>query len=69
MATIVIVAINVCVFACTSHGFLIICREIVGSYALIWGVSSLYTIVTAMFLHAAIFRLAGNMLFLWVLGP
>lgn len=43
--------------------------DIVGRYALVWGSSPLYTILTSMFLHGDILHLAGNMLYLWVFGP
>lgn len=68
-ATVSLMALNVLVFAATSQYFLAIRRPMVEAYALRWGVSSPINILTAMFLHADILHLAGNMLFLWIFGP
>lgn len=43
--------------------------DVIQKFALVWGASPVYTLLTSMFLHADIFHLAGNMLFLWVFGP
>lgn len=69
VATVTIIAANVLVFALTSHGCLVVRKEIVDGYALRWGLSPLYTVFSSMFLHVDIFHLAGNMLFLWIFGP
>lgn len=68
-ATVALIAINVLVFALTSHKFLMARREIVDAYALTLGVSPGWTVFTSVFLHGDIFHLTGNMLFLWVFGP
>lgn len=68
-ATVMLIGLNVIVYATTTHSLLVIRREMVEQYALVWGVSSPITILTAMFLHGDIFHLLGNMLFLWVFGP
>ncbi|MFQ3550068.1 MAG: rhomboid family intramembrane serine protease [Armatimonadota bacterium] len=68
-ATISLIVLNIVVYALTSEYFLIVKHDAVDRFALVWGVSPLYTILTAMFLHGDIFHLAGNMLFLWVFGP
>lgn len=69
VATVALIAANTLVFLFTSHSFLVVQREVVRHYALTWGVSPGYTMLTALFLHGSIFHLAGNMLFLWVFGP
>ncbi len=69
IATITLIALNVGIFALTTHSFLVIREEIVKEFALRWGVSPLVTIFSSMFLHGDIFHLLGNMLFLWVFGP
>ncbi len=69
VATVTIIGLNVLVFALTSHGCLVVRKEVVDGYALRWGLSPLYTIFTSMFLHIDILHLAGNMLYLWIFGP
>lgn len=69
IATVTLMAINILVFAATSYRFLEIRPEMLQQYALRWGVTSSITILTSTFLHADIFHLGGNMLFLWVFGP
>lgn len=67
--TVALIVLNTLVFAATSQSFLVIKGSVVQSYALNWGATPAYTILTAMFLHADIFHLLGNVLFLWVFGP
>lgn len=69
VVTVSIIALNALVFALTSHSCLIIRLDVVKEYALQWGASPLYTLLTSLFLHIDIFHLAGNMLFLWIFGP
>jgi membrane associated rhomboid family serine protease len=67
-ATVAILAANMGVFALTSEYFLVIRHPVLVAYSFTWGVSPPWTFFTAAFLHADIFHLAGNMLFLWVFG-
>lgn len=69
ICTVVLMALNVLVFAFTSESFLVVRGSVVETYALNWGVTPPSTILTAMFLHADLLHLIGNMLFLWVFGP
>ena len=69
VVTITIIAINLIVYGFTTHYGLAIREDIVDQYAMKWGASPLYTLITAIFLHAGPFHLVGNMLFLWVFGP
>ena len=69
IATVVIIAINVLVYAFTTQDFLEIREDVVKSYAFALGVTPLWTMFTAAFLHADPLHLIGNMLFLWVFGP
>lgn len=69
IATLSLIAINVLVFLLTSEGGLEIKETVARLYAYQLGVSPLFNLVTAMFLHADILHLAGNMLFFWVFGP
>lgn len=68
-ATVSLMVLNTLVFLCTSQFALVIGRPAIEGYALRWGVSPLYTLITSMFLHHDIFHLTGNMLFLWIFGP
>lgn len=68
-ATVAIIALNVLVYMATSDRGVVIRREVVNGWALVWGQSAFLTIFTSMFLHGDPFHLAGNMLFLWVFGP
>ena len=72
IVTVTLICLNVLVHLYASdlhHPIMIIRADVVEKYALIWGGSPVYTILTSMFLHADILHLAGNMLYLWVFGP
>ena len=69
VVTVTIIIINLIVYAFTTHHGLAIREDIVDQYAMKWGASPLYTLITAIFLHGGPFHLVGNMLFLWVFGP
>lgn len=65
--TAALIATNVLVFVLTSE-FSEVRDGIVEKYALCWGTSPLFTLFTSQFLHADLFHLFGNMIFLWVFG-
>ncbi len=69
IATLAMIAVNVIVYMATTNGLIEIRDDVVGSYAFTLGNSPFITIFTAFFLHADIFHIAGNMLFLWIFGP
>ncbi len=60
-----LIAINVLVFL---MNFPIPSDRTLASYALTPSHPTIVTMVTSMFLHAGIFHLVGNMLFLWIFG-
>src|SRR5579884_3833441 len=66
--TIGLIALNTLIFALTSQYFLIIQRPVVANYAVSHENLTLWRLITAMFLHAHLLHLAGNMLFLWIFG-
>jgi len=69
-ATLFIIIANCVVFAVMSEHFLVIRREFVLAFGFLSRQTPFYTLVTYIFMHADIFHLAGNMLFLWVFsGP
>lgn len=68
VATVCIIALNVIVFLCTTED-LNVTDSAIAHYALTLGDSPFYTFFTAMFLHAEIMHIAGNMLFFWVFAP
>ncbi len=67
-ATMALIALNVFVFVCTTDNHLAVREDIVPYFAQL-GVHPWWTLFTAMFLHAEIFHIGGNMLFLWVFAP
>lgn len=70
--TVGLIGINVLVHLAASdlsHPIFLIRGDVIKHFALVWGTSPVYTMLTSMFLHADVFHLAGNMLFLWVFGP
>lgn len=67
--TVSLIAANCLVYLLTTKSALAIRPEVVEAYALRWGISPLYTLVTSQFLHEDPFHIIGNMLFLWVFGP
>jgi membrane associated rhomboid family serine protease len=67
VVTIILLAMNVVVFALTSNGIWI--REkVVADWALKGSNFDITHVLTAMFLHADLLHLAGNMLFLYLFG-
>lgn len=68
-ATLGLIVINVIVYMCTTESFMAISRPVADRYAYAFGVSPVLSFFTAAFLHADIFHILGNMLFLWVFGP
>lgn len=66
--TVVLIAINVLVFACTVNGHLEVRDSVVNRFAVSHDNLSLWTVFTAMFLHENFLHIAGNMLFLWIFG-
>jgi membrane associated rhomboid family serine protease len=67
-ATLAIIALNVLVYLLNTDDF-IDTRNTVAPFLAQPGVLPWWTIFTAMFLHADIFHIGGNMLFLWVFAP
>jgi membrane associated rhomboid family serine protease len=68
IATLVIIVVNVIVYAATTDG-LTIRESVVKSFAFGLGRTPLWNCLTSMFLHADPFHIAGNMFFLWIFGP
>lgn len=69
VVTVILIAINLIVYAFTTEILLVIREDVVERYAFAFGSSPIINVITAMFLHGDIFHLLGNMLFLWVFGP
>jgi membrane associated rhomboid family serine protease len=69
-ATLGLIGINILVFALTSELFMEVRKEAIDSFALTHAtlLSEPWRILTSMFLHADIFHIGGNMLFLWLFG-
>jgi len=67
-ATVSLIAVNVIVFLATSEMGLLVREDAVRGYALIHTDFWSYRQITALFLHNDLLHLAGNMLFLWILG-
>ncbi len=65
--TILLMAANVIVYACTSNG-LEIKKKSLESLAITGHTFDFPHLISSMFLHAGIFHLAGNMLFLYLFG-
>jgi len=68
VVTLIIIIVNVLVYAVTSDCFLTIRDSMVEQYALSHATFSLLRVLTSMFLHQNILHIAGNMLFLWIFG-
>ena len=66
--TVSLIVINVLIFACTVDGHLNVRDSVVDKYAVSHDNLSLLTVFTAMFLHANLLHIGGNMLFLWIFG-
>lgn len=66
--TLGLIIANVLIYACTSDLFLSVRDGVVRDLAVSHQTLSLFRLITAMFLHADPFHLAGNMLFLWIFG-
>jgi membrane associated rhomboid family serine protease len=67
--TMALILANVVVYILTSDDLLFIRDDALHSYAVSHDTLSPIRIVTAMFLHANLFHIFGNMLFLWLFGP
>jgi membrane associated rhomboid family serine protease len=68
-ATVSIIALNVLIYLCTTEYALVIREDVADTFAFQLGVSNIFAMFSAMFLHGDIFHLLGNMLFLWVFAP
>ncbi|HOP79584.1 MAG TPA: rhomboid family intramembrane serine protease, partial [Armatimonadota bacterium] len=68
IATVTIIAINVLVYLLTIDGNLMIKEHIALRYAFGGSELPILNVFTGAFLHADIFHVGGNMLFLWVFG-
>jgi len=68
-ATLGIIGVNVIVYAFTTKYFLVIRDDIADAYGFALGLSPIINFFIAIFLHADITHIIGNMLFLWVFGP
>ena len=69
VATVTIMALNVLIYALTVNSSLQIREDVFHRYAFEFGSTSFFNTFSAAFLHADIFHILGNMLFLWVFGP
>ncbi len=69
IATVSIISLNVLIYLCTTEYGLVIRDSVVEHYAFQLGESNFFCIFSAMFLHADIFHILGNMLFFWVFSP
>jgi len=67
-ATIGLIGINVIVYCFTSIALIVVRDDALDALAFSHNHYSLWRMITAMFLHADLFHIAGNMLFLWVFG-
>ena len=65
-ATLSLIIVNCVVFAVTSEHFLVVREEFILAFGFLSRQTPFYTLITYIFMHADIFHLAGNMLFLWV---
>jgi len=71
IATISIISLNVIIYILTSLSNYCLAADfdLIEPYCFEMGKSNVFTIFSAMFLHADILHIAGNMLFLWVFSP
>jgi len=67
-ATLLLVTINVGIFIAATDHLVVINRQILDKYDFAFGVSPWVNFLTASFLHAHVFHLVWNMIFLWVFG-
>ncbi|MHB0912483.1 MAG: rhomboid family intramembrane serine protease [Armatimonadota bacterium] len=67
-ATYGLIATNFLVYLFTTHYLLYIDESVAERFSFTLGASPFYTFFTAAFLHADIFHILGNMLFLWLFG-
>ncbi len=65
--TVALIAVNVLVYLCTTRG-LVVTDGAIDSLAVTADNLSLWRLLTSMFLHADIFHIGFNMLFLWIFG-
>jgi len=66
--TFLLMVANIAIYAFTSDLFLVISDRALDSGGLSWDNRDLYRFLSCMFLHADIFHILGNMLFLWIFG-
>lgn len=70
VATVSLIGLNVFIYLLTSsENAFFAASENILPYCYQMGETNFFTIFSAMFLHADIFHIGGNMLFLWVFGP
>lgn len=69
VVTVIIIAVNVVVYALTTENFFMIREDVAKQYGFQIGISPLINFATAAFLHVDPLHLLGNMLFLWIFGP
>lgn len=69
IVTVILIGLNVLIYLLTTEAFLQIREEVIDKFAYQMGVSSIFSIFSAMFLHGDLLHLLGNMLFFWVFGP
>lgn len=66
--TLSLIAINILIYVCTTSYLLEIREGVVNDWALAHNNFSVVRVFSAMFLHANIFHIFGNMWFLWLFG-
>lgn len=68
-ATYALIALNVLVYFLTTDGLIQIREDVMKNFGFALGYTPLLNAITAMFLHAGLMHIMGNMWFLWLFGP
>jgi membrane associated rhomboid family serine protease len=68
VTTVILIAVNMIIYAFTTNHLLVIRESVARDYAFTVGSSTVFDFFASLFLHAHPVHILGNMLFLWVFG-